>query len=225
MTDLVQKKDGSWCPAHLPALLSHPAACHPDSAPPSPTETMVFSYPLHRSAVVTGLKPKAPPDSEDEIDLSLEREVQELREEIRTAATLALRSVENFTLKRLRSFPKTPPYSPIRARQSLDDMKGKVPKKRNLEEYRRKEQRYGPGRRGRSTSPIKRLASITPFTFLGDTSPSYVDFHVSVEGKQSKSLLVKRRKGKRTQSISDIPAPEPNTKPFHSRKLYFRPAE
>jgi len=166
-------------------------ACHPDSPPPSPTSRVPLS-------LVTWLQPKAPPDSDEEIDLSLEA-VEDLRGEIRTAAALALRSVENFTLKRLRSVPKTT-LSSFKARMSVAGTAWKVPKKRDLEDYWRKEQHYGPTRRGRSVSPQKQLRLNRPFAFIGDTG------RTSCSPIETERLL---RRRSRTRNISDIPAPEP----------------
>lgn len=190
------------------------------------------SLPVRRP-VITSLQPKAAPDSDEEIDLSLEREaVGELREEIKIAAALALRSVESFTLKRLRSMPKTL-HTHTDARQSLEGIRWKAPKKRDIGEYWEKEQRYGLGRRGRSTSPQKHVTSSRPFDFIGEKrtalgAVSYVDIHSSVDNKQSKSLILKTNRRGRTRSTSDIPAPEPETSPrplFRFPKACFRPSQ
>lgn len=164
------------------------AACCPDSPPPSPTDPL----PLASAAPI---QPKTLPESDEEIDLSLE--LEDLKGEIHTAAALALRSVENFALKRLRFLPKMP-YSSFQTRLSVAGAGWKVPKKRDLEDYMRKKQLYGPGRRGKSVSPQKLLRSARPFAFIVETAT----------GRSSCSSIGSRRQG-RTRGMSEIPAPEP----------------
>lgn len=206
MTDPTEKKD---C-RQSPVLHIRPSAHLPDSPPPSPTN--IKSFPVRRPAITT-LQPKAAPDSDEEIDLSLET-IGELRQEIKTAADLALRSVESFTLKRLQSLPKTLRTYP-NTRQSLEGIRWKAPKKRDIGEYWEKEHRYVRGGRGRSTSPQKPASRPLDFVVerAGLGAVSYVDIHSSGNIKQAKSRILHTNRRGRTRSISDFPAPEPDTSP------------
>lgn len=193
MTDV--KDEGRLTP-RSPLIQIPVLACAPDSPPPSPTRTMLLPRTYPPLQVVTGLTPKPPPAPDDEIDLALDRDIVEsLKEEIQLAAGLALKSVDKFSLHRFRSHQ-------VSARKSMKEMKWKSPKKRDLEEYHEKEQRYGLGRTG----------SASPTGHLSTTLPKEVSEPFRLVPSKP-SILMKKRSKRRAESVSDLPAPEP----AHSR--------